>query len=201
MELALYSDFICPFCFIAERGPLARLQREYDVRLDWRGFELRPDTPPEGANMSSRFPAARLSQMRAHMRGVAERAGIHEMGDPERIPNTRRALAMAEYARDQGKLDAFRIAAMDAYWLHDKDLGSAADLAAIASGVGLNGKAALLASLEQGYLDRVLQHRRDGEAMGVDGIPTSFLEGGVVVGAAPYEHFVALAQRAGAKLR
>jgi len=200
-QLALYSDFVCPFCFIAERGALARLQREYDVHIDWRGFELRPDTPPVGVNMASRFPAARLAEMRAWMHAVAERAGVLGIGDPERLPNTRRALAMAEYARDQGKLDAFRNAAMDAHWLHGKDLGDPAHLSAIADSVGLDGADALRASAEARYVDRVLQHRREGEALGVEGIPTSFLEGGVVVGAAPYESFIALAEQAGAKLR
>ncbi len=197
-NLVVYSDFVCPFCFIAERGALTKLQREFDVRLDWRGFELRPDTPPEGTLMSSRFPPARLAEMRARMHMVAERAGVHGMGDPEILPNTRRALAMAEYARDQDKLEAFRQAAMDAHWLHGKDLGSAADLAAVATGVGLDGKSAVVASLEPRYLERVLKNRREGEALGVEGIPTSFLDDGTVVGAAPYEEFVALARRAGA---
>ena len=44
----LYSDSVCPFCFIAERSSLVRLQKEYVVAIDWRGFELHPETPGGG---------------------------------------------------------------------------------------------------------------------------------------------------------
>ena len=45
VTLELFSDFVCPFCYIAERSSLTRLKREFDLTVDWRGFELRPDTP------------------------------------------------------------------------------------------------------------------------------------------------------------
>ncbi|OGQ80804.1 MAG: hypothetical protein A2289_18260 [Deltaproteobacteria bacterium RIFOXYA12_FULL_58_15] len=38
------------------------------------------------------------------------------------VPNTRRALAIAEWTRDQNALHAFREAAMDAYWHHGRNI-------------------------------------------------------------------------------
>ncbi len=48
IHVRLYSDFICPFCFVAEQSNLVRLQEEFDVEVDRRGFELHPETPVGG---------------------------------------------------------------------------------------------------------------------------------------------------------
>ena len=39
VTLRLYTDFVCPFCFIAEASTVPRLLREYELVLDWRGFD------------------------------------------------------------------------------------------------------------------------------------------------------------------
>ncbi len=50
MRIDIYSDTICPWCFIGKR----RLERsllelgEPDIALTWRTFQLNPDMPTEG---------------------------------------------------------------------------------------------------------------------------------------------------------
>lgn len=84
--------------------------------------------------------------MREYMRQFAARFGIEDMATPDHLPNTRRALAMAEYARDQDRLEAFRDAAMDAHWRRGENLEDDADLRAIAARAGLDSEAALRAA-------------------------------------------------------
>ena len=50
MNLTIWSDFACPYCYIGE----TRLQRaieelglKYDVEIDFRAFELDPSAPKE----------------------------------------------------------------------------------------------------------------------------------------------------------
>jgi predicted DsbA family dithiol-disulfide isomerase len=194
--LELFSDFVCPFCYIAERSSLTRLKGEFELSIDWRGFELRPDTPDAGVDMAQVFPPARLAMMRERLREVAKRFAV-KMGEPSWLPNTRKALAIAEWARDQGKLWEFRDAAMDSHWLHGGDLGDDDNLARIAAAVGLDGKQAVRAGREGVYLDRVRANRELGERRGVEGVPTSFIGPLAVVGCAPYEDFVELVKQAG----
>lgn len=148
-SLELFSDFVCPFCYIAERSSLTRLKGEFALGIDWRGFELRPDTPVAGTEMAAVFPPARLAMMHERLREVAKRFEV-TMGEPTRLPNTRKALAMAEWARDQGKLWEFRDAAMDSHWLHGGDLGDDGNLAKVAVSVGLDGEQAVKAGHEKG---------------------------------------------------
>ena len=199
--LTLYTDFVCPFCFVAEQSTVAKLQRTYDLTIDWRGYELHPDTPPGGMALAEKFGAARVPAMRAHMRQFAEGFGITDMQFRERSPNTRRALAMAEHARDQGKLDAFRALAMDAHWRRGMDLEGDADLRTLAAEAGLDPDAALAASRDPALFSRIDARRAEAEARGVTGIPTFVMDGRGVVGCQPYETLAAFVEAGGAKKR
>lgn len=167
--------------------------------MDWRGFELHPETPVGGMPLARLVPPGRLESMRAFLRDFAARFGIDNMPQPEHVPNTRRVLAMAEYARDHARLDAFRDTAMTAYWLHRANLERDDELAAIASRSGLDPDAALRAADAPAYLQRVDALRAEAAAAGVTGIPTFFFGDERVAGCQPYEVLEAAAQRAGAR--
>ncbi len=198
VTIRIDSDFVGPFCFIAERSSLTRLQKELDIEVDWRGFELHPETPPGGMQLTDMFPAARVESMREHMKTFAAGFGVGELGSPTRISNTRRVLAISELAREQGKLDAFRDAAMDAYWREDMNLEDDADLRTVATRVGLAPDEALRAADDKEYLRRVDAMRAEATEMGVTGIPTFFIGDECIVGCQPYDVLAASAERAGA---
>ena len=84
----------------------------------------------------------RIDAMQAHLQQFAAGMGVHGMQARARSPNTRKALAVAEHAREQGKLERFRVLAMEAHWRHGKDLESEADLKAVAAEAGLDPQAA-----------------------------------------------------------
>lgn len=174
---------------------------EYDLELDWRGFELHPATPPGGMRLDEYFPPERLRGMETYMTDFAARFGIDDFRQRERIPNTRRALALAELARDEGKLDAFRNRAMEAHWRDGLDLENDEHLRRIASGSGLPEDAVERAQRDPRYLQRVDAMREEAGAVGVEGIPTFVLDNLGLSGAQPYQVFVQFAEQAGAKRR
>lgn len=139
--------------------------------------------------------------MLASVQVFARRFGIDDLRPPERLPNTRRALAIAEHARTVGRLDAFRAAAFDGYWRRGRDLGSPEDLAVLAAEAGLDPAAALAAAGARENLARVDAARRAAEAAGVTGVPTLDLGGLRVVGCQPYAALEAAVRRAGAAPR
>lgn len=117
------------------------------------------------------------------------------------MPNTRCALAIAEYAREQGKLLAFRDAAMHAHWREGKNLEDEEDLRALALRAGLDPEAAIQALGAEQYLQRVDAIREEASQIGVTGIPTLIIGRYGVVGCQPYEALVQAAERAGARRR
>lgn len=147
------------------------------------------------------FPPERVAAMQAYLRSFAARFGIDDFVQRDRIPNTRRALVLAEVARDEGQLDAFRKRAMDAHWRDGMNLEDDADLRAIAGDAGLASGAVERSAREPLYLRRIEAIRAEATAAGIDGIPTFILGNLALSGAQPYETFQAFAERAGATRR
>lgn len=177
------------------------MQNEYVVEIDWRGFELHPETPPGGRPIADRVPRERLPQLKRSLREFAASFGVTDLELPDHMPNTRRALAIAEYAREQGKLEAFRYAAMYAHWREGKNLEDEQDLRDIALRAGLKPEAALRAIGAKQYLQQVDAIREEATRMGVTGIPTLVIGRYGVVGCQPYEVITQAAERAGARRR
>ena len=139
--------------------------------------------------------------MGGYIAQFAAKFGVEGMKRSKRLPNTRRALAMAEFARDQGKLSEFRSGAMDAHWQNDKDIEDSAVLADLALASGLDPEKALLAADDPAYLRRIDDLRLEYKQVGVGGIPTFVFGTEKVEGCQPYEVVAAAALRAGAKYK
>ncbi len=169
--------------------------------FDWRGFELHPDTPPGGRLLADYFGAARALAMANHLARFAASFGIEGLKIHERIPNTRRALALAEFARDQGLLHPLRTAVMEAHWHDGKNIEDPAVLAACAHAAGLDPERALAAIDDPAYLARVDAMGAEARCAGVTGIPTIVIGRRQIVGCQPYEVIAAAAEAAGAQRR
>src|ERR1700751_4922709 len=50
MDVEIWSDIACPWCYVGKRrfeAALARFEHRDDVEVVWRSFELDPDAPAE----------------------------------------------------------------------------------------------------------------------------------------------------------
>ncbi len=175
------------------------------MELDWRGFELHPDTPPGGRLLAEAFGAARARAMGEYLRRFAAGFGVEGLVDHERMPNTRRALALAEHARDQGRLHPLRAAVMDAHWRRAEDIESPEVLAACARAAGLDAERALaaLADPAGALMARVDAMGREAQRAGVTGIPTLLVGADrlAVVGCQPYGVIAGAVEAAGGAKR
>lgn len=187
---------------------MARLVTDYDLELDWRGFELHPETPRGGMELTRLFPGMDLGRMSAQLEQFAATFGVTGMARHTRLPNTRRALAVAELARGQGKLHPFRHAAMAAHWEQARDIEDLDVLALLAAEVGLDPDLARQAADDPALQARIDQVRAESKRLGVPGIPTFVFgtPGGpgkatAVVGCQPYARLAEAAERAGAVRR
>jgi predicted DsbA family dithiol-disulfide isomerase len=114
------------------------------------------------------------------------------------MPNTRRALTIAEFARDQGHLDIFRKLTMDAHWKEGKDIEDDSVLENLAANAGLDSRKAILAADDPAYQERVKATRVEYKKLGVGGIPTFVIGNERIEGCRPYELLSKAAQQAGA---
>lgn len=148
--------------------------------------------------MAQIFQTVRMSDIQEYMERFAASFGVYDIRVPERLPNTRRALAMAEFAREYGKLNIFRDLAMQAHWKDGKDLESDRDLSELATRAGLNQDAALGAVSSPDYLHRVDALRAEAYDISITGIPTFIIGNQRVVGCQPYDLLADAARNGGA---
>ena len=139
-----------------------------------------------------------MKDMREYMERFAASFGVYDMHLPEQLPNTRRALAVAEFAREHGKLIIFRDLAMQAHWKDAKNLENDQDLAELATRAGLDPNSAVASASSPDYLNRVDTLRAEACEMGITGIPTFIMGDLRVVGCQPYEVLVSAVLKAGA---
>ena len=70
MDVEIWSDIACPWCYVGKRrfeAALAQFEHRDDVHVTWRSFELDPSAPAEREGDR----AARL----AEKYGMSDRAG------------------------------------------------------------------------------------------------------------------------------
>ena len=173
-RLVFFSDFICPWCYIAELGALRPLRARYALDFEWYGFELHPDLPPGGRSLADVFPNAQIQATHRQLANVARDFGV-TFTPRMHMPSTRPAFAIAALARKEGVLDAWRSHVMEAYWEDGRDLEDRDVLGELAQASGLDADAAV-SFVDDPRVDRILKKQREQAYLwGVTGIPTWFV--------------------------
>jgi predicted DsbA family dithiol-disulfide isomerase len=133
MKITVYSDFVCPFCFLGKQT-LHEAVKDKDVEIEWKPFELRP----EGTQPLS--PKSQYIQQgwKMSVKPLADRLGVKMMlpeMDPH--PRTQKTHEGFQFAKERGKGKEYVEAVFQAFWQEGKDIGNVDVLASIAEEVGL----------------------------------------------------------------
>jgi len=188
LKVTVFSDYICPFCYIGFYR-VEQLKENYDLEIEWRPFEIHPETPKEGAELDSiNFPKEYIDMMIANIKRLADDIGI-SLKFTEKLPNSRLALYLSEFARKNGKFEAFHKLVFDSYWKEGKDIGDQIFLLALADIVGLNREEILDYINSEEPKSELMKSFKDLRQYGINGVPTFIIGDKIVVGAQPYDVF------------
>ncbi|MEZ5817757.1 MAG: DsbA family oxidoreductase [Hyphomicrobiaceae bacterium] len=198
IPVTIYSDVICPWCYVGKRRFEAALDAPgvpEHIDISWRPFELNPDMPEGGMERSAyraaKFGEAKASQLDAQMAATGREVGIAFAFDKmKRTPNTRlahRLIWQAERESREVQNDVVN-RLFEAYFEEGRDIGKKEVLVAIAKEAGLDGKLAKSALEAEHTLEAVLDLEDAGIRMGIRGVPFFLLIGKYgVSGAQPPE--------------
>lgn len=199
MRVDMWSDIVCPFCWLGRRRLEAAAQAEgVALELHWRAYELDPDRKetrePGLVKAIAKKYGLTLEDSRAGQERLAEAfaqfGGLYDFEGARRA-NSFDGHRLTRLAAETGRADAMQAALMRAYFSDGEDIADHATLTRLAESVGLKSDeiADLLGSTLYG--DDV---RRD-EAiaihqLGVQGVPFFVFVGKLAVaGAQPVETF------------
>lgn len=201
MQIEIYSDVVCPWCFIGKRRLEQALETAgyaQEAHIAWRPFQLNPTMPKEGMDrrvyLDAKFGGAETrGAVEERVAKAGEADGIVFAFDRiEWTPNTFDAHRLIWFAGQQGCQNEVVEALFHSYFTKGREIGSLNSLAEIASDCGLNREEVerFLAS------DRAVQEVRAEEAtghrLGIRGVPYFVLNGSISIsGAQPPDSFVA----------
>ncbi len=209
MQVEIWSDVICPWCYIGKRRfekALAGYAQRDAVKVVWRSFELDPNAPHQREGTLQELLAKKyhvsLQQaeaMNARVTAIAKEVGLDYHLADARPGNSFDAHRLLHFAasRQLGDRAAERI--MHGYFSESLPVGDRTELARIAPEFGI-AKDEALAVLESGdYADAVRADEARAAAFGVTGVPFFlFDEKTSIIGAQPDEVFAQTLQEAGA---
>jgi predicted DsbA family dithiol-disulfide isomerase len=181
-------DFLCPFCYVGQQRN--KIFESYGFEVVDIPFQAHPEIP-----LGGRTVGERSGPMYRHIEEEARAAGLPLVW-PDRLPNTRMALAAAEWTRRHTpqSFSALEEALFAAHFALGEDLGDRDIIDGHAAEVGTD-IAAMHSALDSGgaYV-LVDQSETLGKSLGVRGTPAWFASGRLISGLYPREQFEQLVQ-------
>lgn len=166
----IFSDFIWPFCYVAT-GLVAELKKNYEIEDTWYSFEIHPEVPPFGEELTEVFPNMDLEGMFKMLNNSGKPYGI-EFGKFTMLSNSNIAIQASEYARDMGKYHQFHELMFKSYFKECKDIGSMEVIDEVASKCELNLTELHMRIEEKYYKQRIKDIKKMAEEYEVSSIPT-----------------------------
>ena len=185
MEIEIFSDVVCPWCYIGKK----RLDAVMDtpvgegVTLRWRPYQLYPNLPPDGMDraryLEARYGAdADRGRVPERIEAEAGEVGLKlDFSAIEKMPNTFQAHRLLELAAAHGVQHELAELLFDYYFCSGRDVGDLDVLVEAAETLGLERDPVrdYLGGTEG--VDAVRKQLQRAVDVGVSGVPCYLLAG------------------------
>ncbi len=212
MRIDVWSDVVCPWCYLGKRrleGALAGVDGGDDVEVRWRAYQLDPaagrEPKPLGPALERKYGPGAYEGMKARLVPLGREVGIdYRFDDIQRVSSVdaMRLLAWAAEQADGGTVDPGVVDRLEerlfhAYFTEAANIADRSALAGWAADVGLDRELAAEALAGDAHLDTVRADVDAAHQLGISGVP-SFLLGGsfLVPGAQDVDTLRQLIERA-----
>jgi predicted DsbA family dithiol-disulfide isomerase len=186
INIEIYSDLICPWCYIGKRRMQAGLEllgKEFTAKIVWRPFQLNPDMPVEGITRKSyrskKFGSwERSMAMDAEIAATGKSLGIEFNYDKVVMtPNTLAGHRLLWWAQPRNHQEHLAEALFAAYFTEGRDVGRHDVLAEVAARVGLPQAEVLTFLDSDAGKKEVAEEASRGLKLGLEGVPYFVING------------------------
>lgn len=197
MNIDLFADVACPWCWIGERRLKNALdERDVEATVRWRPYMLQRGLPPGGIPwnelVEKKFGGwQRARPMFAHVAAAGAPEGLrYDFEAITRAPNTRDAHRVLLLAQDRGRLWEAADALFSAYFAEGRDVTDAGVLAEAGAAAGLDAAEVREMLAGDAYAAEVDAAQELADRSGITGVPMAVFDGRFgVSGAQPPEVF------------
>lgn len=181
MNVEIWSDVFCPFCYIGKRNFESALEvfpHRDEVSITWRSFQLQPDAPLETEYSSNEMLASKygipLEEAKRMQASVSQRAaevGLTYDLDNTQVTNSFDAHRLIHLAKTHGLQAAAEERFFKAYLVEGKHVGRRASLIELGKEIGLL-EADIIDVLDSDrFANEVTEDISLGSSFGLTGVP------------------------------
>ncbi|PZD73909.1 hypothetical protein C1752_01607 [Acaryochloris thomasi RCC1774] len=205
LKIEITSDFICPWCLVAEARlncALDQLNPTVKIERIWHPYELNPDMPAAGIDRqtyrSNKFGSWEYSQLLdAKTVQATQNDGIEFRYDlMEVTPNTLKAHRLTGFAAQVGKATEMAERILKAYFTEGQNIAEAEVLANLADEVGLDRKTVRAFLRSDAGTEDVRESERQAMVRGIQGVPSIQIGQEILSGAQSVEAYSTALQNA-----
>ena len=180
MRVDIWSDVICPWCYVGKarfEKALSTFPHRDQVEVAYHSFELDPDSPRGVSEsnltvLSKKFGKSREEAlaMDDHVGGMARAEGLgFDSGRP--VGNTFDLHRVLHLGLDRGVQRELLTAVNEAYFAQARNVFDRAVLTEVAAGAGLDADEAGKVFDSGAYADEVRRDERQAREIGISGVP------------------------------
>ncbi len=167
MNVTVYYDYICPFCYLGTKRILG-LSKEFNLTIDWKGIEIHPEFPPQGKKRTKTLKSKSFAET---IREMAKEDNI-EIKLPGYATNSRLSLEASEFAKIKGKFLEFHIGVYEAYFLEGRNIGDIEIVLDIGEKAGLHRSDLVECFNKRTMFDNIEANKKEAEDNIILGVPT-----------------------------
>ena len=179
MIIDIWSDVVCPWCFIGKRRlekALSLFEHRDQVIIRHRAFQLQPeisDVVPTADYLAEKYrlPASQVKEMQANVCAIADGEGLCYNLDQTLSGNTFNAHRLLLWAETLALQDQLLEAMYSGYFEKSQPLFTHEDLLAITSSVGIPESEAKALLESDRFAPEVLRDREIASQLGATGVP------------------------------
>jgi len=194
MKVEIWSDVMCPFCYIGKRrfeDALQQFAHKDEVEIEWKSFQLNPDMKTDpSVNISQYLADAKgwtleyAQQMNKHVTEMAAEVGLQYDFDRSVVANSFNAHRFSHLAKKYNLGDAAEEQLFKAYFTLGKNIDDADTLAELGTEIGLDKDEVLAVLNSSQYSDDVKHDIAEAQYLGIRGVPFFVMNGKYAVSGA-----------------
>ncbi|MCX2740818.1 DsbA family oxidoreductase [Pontibacter anaerobius] len=194
MKIEIWSDIVCPFCYIGKRKfetALEQFSYRDDVEVVWHSYQMFPDYKQQtGADFYETvgrlkgISRTRSEQMHNQIAQYAEEVGLDYNFEKILLPNTFDAHRFSLYAKTKGLQNEAEEKLFYAYFTEGRNIGDIEVLVQLGKELGLNGDEVNEALSSKQFATEVRDDIAEAQRIGVSGVPFFLINGKLAVAGA-----------------
>jgi len=181
MRIDVWSDIVCPWCYVGKRRlehALRALDARDEIQVVHRSFQLNPAAPrdrttdrAEGLKAKYGLSPSELQAMEARLVSIARDEGLDFRFEGQVSGNTFDAHRVVQMARERGVQDAVVERLFRAYFVEGRSIFEPEALSLLAAEAGLDGASVRQALATEAYADAVTADIEEAASLRVRGVP------------------------------